>query len=268
MARSVVYAIATQKGGVGKTTTAVNLGVGLALAGKKVLLVDADSQGDLATCLGLPEDAAVPLSKLMDRAVSGKPINAQEGVLHSREGVDVLPATSELADTEIDLADTAHRETILKQTLNEIKQNYDYVIIDCPPRLNLMALNALCCADKVIIPVIPQSLPAKGMRQLLETVRQVQEVFNPGLRIGGILFCAVEGQTNLARKTAAQLREEFGGNLPFFNATIPKSVKAAEATGMGKSIHAHNRTGPVAAAYRALAQEVMRDARIHDRSSR
>ena len=242
-------AIANQKGGVGKTTTCANLGIGLAQAGKRVLLVDADPQGSLTLSLGFP----TPDKLLMD-----EPVPSKEGILHHAEGVDLMPANIELSGLEVSLVNAMSREKILKQYLDAVKREYDYILIDCMPSLGMLTINALAAADSVLIPVQAQYLPAKGLEQLLQTVAKVRRQINPKLRIDGVLLTMVDSRTNYAREVSALLRDTYGSKLKVFASDIPQSVRAAEISAEGKSIYAHDPNGKVAAAYRELTKEVMK----------
>ena len=250
--RGTIIALSNQKGGVGKTTTCANLGIGLAMEGKKVLVVDADPQSSLSISLGYPQPDQLPvtITDLMKKVILDKPITEGEGILHQKEGVDLLPASIELAGLEASMVNVMSRETILRQVLNEIGKPYDFILLDCMPSLGMLTINALAAADSVLIPVQAHYLPAKGLEQLLQTISKVRRQINPDLRIEGVLLTMVDSRTNYARDISNLIRETYGGKLKVFATDIPLSVRAAEISAEGKSIYAHDPKGKAAAAYR------------------
>lgn len=260
--KGTVTAVVNQKGGTGKTTTCENLGIGLAMEGKKVLLVDTDPQASLTISLGYPvPDRIFPtLSDLMKKIVSDQPIESGEGILHHSEGVDLVPANIELAGMEVSLVNVMSRESVLKQYLDSVKKEYDFILLDCMPSLGMLTVNALASADNVIIPVQAQYLPAKGLEQLLQTVNKVKRQINPKLRIEGILLTMVDSRTNYAKDISALIRENYGGKLKVYQTDIPRSVRAEEISAEGKSIFRHDPKGKVAEAYRVLTKEVLQNA--------
>ncbi len=236
MEKCHVIAVTNQKGGVGKTTTTVNLGVGLARMGKRVLLVDADPQGSLTVSLGVknPDELPVSIATVMQNTVD-----------------DI-----ELSAFEVGLFNTMSREMVLKNCLDAVKKNYDYVLIDCMPSLGMMTINSLVAADSVLIPSQPNFLSAKGLGLLLKSIGKVKRQINPKLRVDGVLLTMVDNRTNNAKAIIASLRQT-GSGVKVFDTEIPFSVRAAEATLEGKSIFAHDKSGKVAAAYEELTKEVM-----------
>lgn len=260
--KPTVIAVVNQKGGTGKTTTCENLGVGLAKEGKKVLLVDTDPQGSLTISLGYPrpDELSPTLSDLMIKIMQEEPIKPKEGVLHHEEGVDLIPANIELSGLEVSLVNAMSRETVLKQYLNTIKNEYDYVLLDCMPSLGMLTINSLAAADNVLIPVQAQYLPAKGLEQLLQTINKVQRQINPKLKIEGILLTMVDNRTNYAKDISSLIRETYGSKLKVYKTDIPRSVRAEEISAVGKSIFDHDPNGKVADAYRSLTKEVLKNA--------
>lgn len=207
-----IIALANQKGGVGKTTTAASLGVGLAQQGKKVLLVDADAQGNLTQMLGWrqPDELSPTLADLMSKTVNEEPIAPGEGILHHASGIDLVPANIELSGLEVTLVNIMSRETVLRQYLSTAASTYDYAIIDCMPSLGMLTINALTAADSVIIPVQGQYLAAKGLEQLMRTIARVKRQINPHLTVDGILLTMMDSRTTLAKGISEQLRRNYG----------------------------------------------------------
>ena len=246
-----VISLANQKGGTAKTTTCANLGIGLAQAGRKVLLVDADAQGSLTLSLGWePDELPITLYDLMIKAIQDRPVTHGEGMLHHEEGVDLLPANIELAGMEMSLISVMNHETILKH-------EYDYILIDCAPSLGMMTVNALAATDGIVVPTIPQHLPTKGIEKLLESVHQVRRGINPSLKIEGILMALMDGRTVYEREISEMIRKAYGGKINIFGTEIPRSVRAAETSAEGKSIFAYAPRSKVAEAYRQLTKEVL-----------
>lgn len=260
--KATVIAVVNQKGGTGKTTTCENLGIGLANEGKKVLLVDTDPQGSLTIALGnpRPDDLPVTLTDLMAKIMQDQPPLPKEGILSHEEGVDLVPANITLSGLEVSLVNAMSRETILKQYLETVKGQYDYILLDCMPSLGMLTVNALAASDQVLIPVQANYLSAKGLEQLLQTVNKVKRQINPKLRIEGILLTMVDSRTNYAKEISTLIRDTYGSKLKVYDADIPRSVRAAEISAEGVSIFRHDPGSKVAEAYRSLTKEVLQNA--------
>lgn len=253
-----ITAITNQKGGVGKTTTTLNLGVGLARAGKQVLLVDADPQASLTVSLGIKVPDELPVSLATDMMCVIEDIPAPEGygIIRHAEGVDLLPANIELSTMEVSLINTMSRELVLRDTLAPLTRKYDCILIDCMPSLNMMTINSLVAANRVIIPTQASFLSTKGLSLLMQSIAKVRRQINPQLRIDGVLLTMVDNRTNNAKAIISALRGT-SESLRVFDTEIPFSVRAAETSVSGKSIFAHDRNGKVARAYEELTKEVL-----------
>ena len=260
--KATVIACVNQKGGTGKTTTCENLGAGLVMNGKKVLLVDFDPQASLSISLGYPkpEELPVTIADMMKKVVDEKEIRPGEGILHHEEGMDLMPSSIELSGMEVALVNTISRETVLKEYLESVKRDYDFVLLDCSPSLGMLTINAMAAADTLLIPVQASYLPAKGLEQLLQTVNKVRRQINPRLKIEGILLTMVDARTNDAKEISELIRNAYGGKIKVYDTEIPRSVRASEISKEGTSIFKHDPGGIVADAYRELTREVVKNA--------
>ncbi len=254
-----VIAVANQKGGVGKTVTCVNLGIGLAREGKRVLMIDADPQGSLTISLGYPEPDKMEntLSTVLMNVINDEEFDPEEGLLYHAEGVDILPGNIELSGMEISLIGVISRETILKAYVERVRAKYDYIIIDCMPSLGILTVNALACADSVLIPVQAAYLPVKGLQQLIKTIGRVKRQLNSKLQVEGILLTMVDNRTNYAKDIALQVYDAYSSSIKVFDCEIPLSVRAAEISAEGSSLYVYDPKGKAAFAYTSLIKEVI-----------
>ena len=256
-----VIAVANQKGGVGKTTTAVNLGVALGHMGKKVLLIDADPQGSLTRCCKIDNPDTqldLTLTELMAPEMTGedKDLSDINKAIKHFENIDLIPSNIGLSGTETALFNCMSRESVLKRTIEPLKTLYDMILIDCMPSLGMMTINSLAAADSVIIPCEPSFLSVKGLDLLLHSISKIKRQINPELKIDGVLLTMVDSRTVNARAVSSALRDAMGISINVFNIEIPRSVRATECPGIGESIFTHDPGGKVAEAYKNLAKEV------------
>jgi len=254
-----VISISNQKGGVAKTVTSVNMGIGLAREGKKVLLIDADPQGSLTISLGYeyPDKMDVSLATIMMKTINDEPVSPSEGILHHEEGVDLLPGNIELSGLEISMNGVISRETVLRQYVDMMREHYDYIICDCMPSLGILTINALVCADSVLIPVSAGYLPVRGLEQLIKTIGRVKRQLNPKLKIEGILLTMVDSRTNYAKDIVRQVHETYSSAVRVFDTQIPMSVRAAETSAEGSSLYQYDPKGKAATAYLELVNAVI-----------
>lgn len=268
MAQCEIIAISNQKGGVGKTTTTFNLGAALASQGKKVLLIDADPQGNLTTYMGWTEDEIpVTLNEVLLNTLSDKKTDFEKSIKHHNENLDLIPSDIQLSSIEMTLVGAMSREYTLRHSIQSIKDQYDYILIDTQPSLGMLPINALACADKVIIPVQPQYLDAKGMTQLLSTIIKIRQQINPNLKIDGIVLTIVDKRANLTKDIYNQLQENYGSAVRIYDTQIPRVIKVAESTAHGKSIFTYDKSSKVAEAYSSLAKEVLIDGKERNKNA-
>jgi len=249
-------AIVNQKGGVGKTTTTLNLGKEMEQEGKKVLLIDFDPQGSLSLALGIDSEEILTISELMSLEMQDQALPAKEEIIQRIKGIDLIPSNIVLSAAEVSLVNTTCREMVLKSILEQYKSGYDYILIDCGPSLGMLTINALTAADSVLIPASPEYLSAKGLELLLQSIAKIKRKLNPALKIEGILLTMVQERTNLSREVTAMIEEAYG-KLYIYNSKIPRSVAVGSAVLKNITIMEYQKNNKAAKAYHAFAQEVM-----------
>ncbi len=263
MRKGKVIAIVNQKGGVGKTTTSLNLGYSLVQAGKRVLLVDFDPQSSLTVCMGFPEPDEIKstIAHLMHTGIVDEVLPDKSTYIQSVKGMDLIPSSIELSAIEMELVTSMSREFILKSILSEIENEYDYIIIDCGPSLGMLTINALVASDSVIIPVTPEYLSAKGLELLLGNIMRVKRKINPQLEILGIVFTRYNERLVLNRSINTIIQDVYGDAIHIFSTKIPNSIKVGESIEQGKAMAEHMTHHVVAEAYVKLANEVIQNER-------
>jgi chromosome partitioning protein len=249
----MIVAFANQKGGVGKTTTAVNLAGYLAGTGRRILLVDLDPQGNTATCLGIAKSY---IERMVGDALLGESAAAQAIIPTGRPGYDLLPATPELAGVAVTLSDLPDRECRLRDALRDLVGHYEYILLDCPPSLGLLTINGLVAADQVIIPLQCEFLALEGLAQLKQTIDLVRERLNPGLHISGVVMTMYDGRINLAQQVVQEVRRYFAHRI--YDTLIPRNVRLSEAPSHGELIAEYDPHSRGARAYKALTEEFLR----------
>ncbi|MCI8770020.1 MAG: ParA family protein [Lachnospiraceae bacterium] len=254
-----VIAITNQKGGVGKTTTAVNLAAGLTANKKSVLCIDTDSQGSLSICLGIdePDNENNTLAELMAKIATEEEYILEDYIRYQKEGIDFIIGNIQLQALEQQIVSLYSREYLLKEIVDSVKEKYDYIIIDCPPSLGIILANDLTAADSIIIPAKPERLSTKGLEQLFSTIKKVKKTTNRTLNIDGILFTMINARSKYNQNISEMVTDAFGSYVNIFDAKIPSSVRVAETPETGTSLFAYDPNGKCTQAYRKLVEEVM-----------
>lgn len=255
----IIYSISNQKGGVGKTTTSQHLAIGLAKKGKKVLVVDLDPQGSLSILMGVkhPDELDVTISTMLENILEGKEFDPRSSIRQHEENIDFIPSNIELSGIEQKINSAFSREYVLGRYLDMLQADYDVCVIDCSPNLGIITVNALACANEVIIPVLAQYLAVKGMEQLLDTIRNVITYLNHELKVAGVLITMVDNRTKNSREVIPLVREQYGDILKVFDSIIPASTRMIETSSKGQSIYEYDPSGKVSKAYLDFVTELI-----------
>lgn len=249
-----IIAVANQKGGVGKTTTSVNLSAAIGMAGHKTLLVDIDPQGNATSGVGIDKRGV----KLSSYNVIIEGIKANEAIIKTEfEKLDILPSSMDLAAAELELAEIEHRESRIKNALADVRSEYEYIFIDCPPSLGLITANALCAADSLLVPIQPEYYALEGLSQLMNTVRRIKRTYNDRLEIEGVLLTMYDGRLNLTQQVVAEVKRFFPRKV--FSSVIPRGVRLSEAPSFGKPIMYFDKSCKGSVMYKALADELIKN---------
>ena len=254
-----VISVCNQKGGVGKSAISCNLGVGLAREGMKVCIIDTDPQGNATFSLGIEDRDALEntVSSFINREINEQPVPARDYVIHNEEMVDIIPCNIQLASYDYAMMTAFNREHLLEQLVKDLKKDYDFILIDCSPSLNLMTINVLTCSDSVIIPVEPATLSIEGLQLLIESIRSMKKKLNKKLKIEGIVINNVELRQKEDQRNIEELQEAYGEKIRIFETIIPKSVRMRECTAHGVSIFRYDPGGKAARGFEDLSKEVL-----------